>query len=405
VEIMSKRQIISLFLCNLVVWTIGHGIMPLLPVQATGLGAGQALGGACLALSMLAMTAGNVSAGWLSGRFRHRRIPVLVAGLSAAPGLWLMGRATTLAGLVMAMAVLFFSAGVVLASNSITAGLYAKGSERGKVFGLLALTSGLGPLLGGGLAGPIAGRWGYASMYTILALLSLLAPLSGLLWEERGVAPAPSRKTTKTEKGAGLGKSFYLLFAASLGGAAAGFVFFVGRSFVMTDLGFDAGALTTAGAIGGTLALPVPLLAGWLSDRLGRKRFMAFSFLATMAALLVLSTSTALWHFWAASMLYFLSYAGGPAANALVTDLVPRESLGRGLALYNSTIWLGGVTGCVLTGFAAQSVGTTPTLVAGACLPLIAVGLLVASGSCRRPAEAPSRTDETSPVELQPAAA
>ena len=402
---MSKRQILTLFVCNLVLWTIGQGIAPLLPVQAAGLGADQVLAGACLALSMLAMTAGTVTAGWLSGRFRRRRIPALVAGLVATPALWLMGRATTLWGLVMALTASFFCAGVVLASNSITAGLCAKGSERGKVFGLLALAGGLGPLLGGGLAGPIAGRWGYASMYTILALLSLLGPLAGLLWEERGVAPAPSPKTTKAGKKAGLGKSFYLLFAASLGGSVAGFVFFVGRTFVMTDLGFEAGALTTAGAIGCALALPVPLLAGWLSDRLGRYRFMAFSFLVTTAAMLALSTSTTLWHFWAASMLYSLSFARGPVANALVTDLVPRESLGRGLALYNATAWLGGIAGSVLTGYGAQNVGTTPTLIAGACLPLIAVGLLAASGLCRRPAKAPSRAEKTSAVELQPAAA
>jgi len=242
-------------------------------------------------------------------------------------------------------------------------------------------------------------------MYTILALLSLLGPLAGLLWKERGRAPAPSPKTAAAEQGTGLGKSFYLLFSASLGGAVASFVFFVGRSFVMTDLGFDPGALTTAGAIGCALALPVPLLAGWLSDRLGRKRFMAFSFLATTAALFALSTSTALWHFWAASMFNYLWCAGGPVANALVTDLVPRESLSRGLALYNATTWLGGIAGCVLTGCSAQTVGMTPTLIAGACLPLIAIGLLAASGSCRRPEEASSHTDKTAPVELQPAIA
>jgi MFS family permease len=148
----------------------------------------------------------------------------------------------------------------------------------------------------------------------------------------------------------------------------------------MTDLGFGAGALTTAGAIGGVLALPIPLLAGWLSDRLGRKRFIAFSCLATTVALLALSAATALWHFWAASMLYFLSYAGGPVGSALMADLVPRESLARGLAIYNTTTWLGGIAGCVLTGYAAQSVGITPTLIAGAFLPLIAVGLLAAAG-------------------------
>jgi MFS family permease len=400
---MSKRQILALCVCNLVLWTIGLGIAPLLPVQAAGLGAGPCLAGACLSLSQLALTAGTVSAGWLSGRSRRRRIPALVAGLVLTPALWLMGRATTLGGLAVALTVSFFCAGVVLASNSITAGLCAKEGERGKVFGLLALTCELGAMLGGGLAGPLAAGWGYASMYAILALIGLLGPLSGLLWEERGIAPAPSPKTAEAGNGAGLGKSFYLLFAASLGGAVASFVFFVGRSFAMTDLGFDATALTTAGAIGGALVLPVPLLAGWLSDRLGRKQFVAVSFLATTAALLVLSTSTALWHFWAASMLYTLGFVSGPVASALVTDLVPHESLGRGLALYNATSWLGGIAGCALTGYAAQSVGTTPTLIAAAFLPLLAAGLLAPIGRCKHAAEeVPGHKRTMPPVEPQP---
>ncbi len=52
----------------------------------------------------------------------------------------------------MAWTVSSFCADIVSAANSITAGLCAMGSERGKVFGLLALTCGVGPLLGGGLA-------------------------------------------------------------------------------------------------------------------------------------------------------------------------------------------------------------------------------------------------------------
>jgi MFS family permease len=242
-------------------------------------------------------------------------------------------------------------------------------------------------------------------MYSILALFGLLGPLAGLLWKERKGAAAPSPKPAAARTGASLGRSFFLLFAASLGGAVASFVFFVGRSFVMTDLGFDAGALTIAAAIGCALALPVPLLAGWLSDRLGRKRFMAFSYLSTTAALLVLSGSTGLWHFWAASMLNYLWCASAPVASALVTDLVPRESLSRGLALYSATTWAGGVAGCVLTGYATQSVGTKPTLLAAACLPLIAVALLADSGLVRRPRKAAGRSDRLSAVELQPATA
>jgi MFS family permease len=377
---VKKKQILALFLFSLVPWTIGNGISPLLPVQAVGLGATQAVAGYLLSLSHLAMVAGTVTAGWLSDRFHRHKIPALVAGLASIPALWLMGQVTTLWGLAVTLTAWFFCAGLTIALISIAAGLCAEGRERGKVFGLLALTAELGALFGGGLAGPIASRWGYASLYAVLSLIGILGPLAGLLWAEGDVATVPSLKTAPAGKSVGLGKSFHFLFVASLGAAVASFVFFLGRSFVMTDLGFNAAALSSAGAIGGAVALPVPLLAGWLSDRLGRKRFVAFSFLATTAALLAMCASTALWHFWAASMLFTLSFAGGPAGSALVTELVPRQALGRGLAMYNATTWLGGIAGCALTGCAAQSLGTAPTLVAGAFLPLVAIGLLAFAG-------------------------
>ena len=400
---MSKRQLLALFLCSLIPWTIGNGIAPLLPVQAAGLGATQAVAGYCLSLSYLAMAAGSMSAGWLSDRFRRRKIPALVAGLASIPALWLMGQATTLWGLAVALAVWFFCAGLTVALISIAAGLCAEGGNRGKVFGLLALTAELGALFGGGLAGPIADRWGYASMYTVLSLIGVLGPLAGLLWQEGGVATTPSPKAVPARRGAGLGKSFHLLFVASLGVAVASFVFFLGRSFAMADLGFDAAALSSAGAIGGAIALPVPLLAGWLSDRLGRKRFVAFSFLATTAGLLALSASTALWHFWAASILFTLSFVGGPVGSALVTDLVPREALSRGLAMYSATTWLGGIAGCALTGCAAQGLGTTPTLIAGALLPLLAAGLLAPIGLHKRAAaDVPGHLEKVSPADLLP---
>jgi MFS family permease len=156
--------------------------------------------------------------------------------------------------------------------------------------------------------------------------------------------------------------------------------------------------------MGGAIALPVPLIAGWLSDRLGRKQLVVFSFLATTAGLLALCASTALWHFWLASMLYTLSFAGGPVGSAMVTDLVPREALGRGLALYNATTWLGGIVGCMLTGYAAQSLGTTPTLIAGSFIPLLAAGLLVPIGRRKRlVAEGSSHKDRLQPVEPLPA--
>ena len=39
---MSKKQILALFVCSLVPWTVGNGLVPLLPVYATQLGADPA---------------------------------------------------------------------------------------------------------------------------------------------------------------------------------------------------------------------------------------------------------------------------------------------------------------------------------------------------------------------------
>jgi len=403
---MSKRQLLALILCSLVGWTIGNGIAPLIPVQAAGLGASQSMAGICLSLAYLSLAAGVVAGGWISDRFCRCKTPALLSGLVSIPFLWLMGQASTLWVLAVALCVWFFCVGVGLALVNIAAGFSAQEGKRGKIFGILALTAELGALFGGGLTGPIVARWGYASMYTVLSLVGILFPLAALLWEERGHETTLHQETATAKNGAGLGRGFHFLFVASLGAAVAGFVFFLGRSFVMTDLGFDTAALSTTGAIAGAIALPVPLLAGWLSDRLGRKHLVGLSFLATTAGLLALCASSALWHFWLASALYTLSFAGGPVGSAMVTDLVPREALGRGLALYNATTWVGGIVGCMLTGYAAQSLGTTPTLIAGAFIPLLAVGLLVPIGRGKRAALKGSAHKGTlQPVEPLPSAA
>ena len=68
---------------------------------------------------------------------------------------------------------------------------------------------------------------------------------------------------------------------------------------------------------------------------------------------------------------------GGTIGNAVVTDLLPREALGKGLALFGATGWIGGVIGFALAGVTLQTLGFAPTLVIGGCLTLAAIGLLI----------------------------
>ena len=136
---MRKKQFLALFLCNLTPFIVGAGALPLLPIYAADLGAPPVITGYYLAFAYLALTAGTLSAGWLSERFGRRRAWLALAGVVGVPVTWAVGRATNLWALSALTAGLWFLGGVGLTLTSILAGLSAGPGERGKVFGFLSL--------------------------------------------------------------------------------------------------------------------------------------------------------------------------------------------------------------------------------------------------------------------------
>ena len=146
----------------------------------------------------------------------------------------------------------------------------------------------------------------------------------------------------------------------------------------MNGLGFTAAAISNTGAIGGAVTLPLPPLIGWLSDRIGRKRFLAFCYLASAVGLLILAVSTSQWHFWVVSVLVsILMPVNMGVGSALVTDLVPRDSVEKGISLFTATTWMAGVVGFAGTGYAIQRLGMATTFIVGAFSTLMAIALLI----------------------------
>jgi MFS family permease len=375
---MSTTQLLALFLCNLVPWTIGNGMTSLLPVYAAELGAAPVVAGHYLSISFLALAIGTLSASWLSDKLQCRKALVIVGGMVSVPALWLMGRAADIWYLTTFSVTWYFLAGLTITLISILAGLFAEETERGRIFGILALTNPVSAVIGGLAAGPIADKWGYPTMFAVLSLFGILWPLTGLLLKDKVVARVQRRETVTAEERPRLGGSFSLLFLASLTACAVTFVVMMGRSLAMSDQGLAAAAISSAVAIGGVATLPLPPLVGWLSDRVGRKRFLALGYLAGTLSLLCLVVSVSLWHFWVVSFLIsILTPVNLGVGSALTTDLVPQESVARGISLFNATTWVGGIIGYAGTGYAIQYVGLTSTFVIGAFLPLIAIVLLI----------------------------
>jgi MFS family permease len=352
-----------------------------------------------LSFSYLALAIGTVVAGWLSDKFQRRKMPIVVCGMVSLPAFWLMGRATNVWHLAALTAAVWFSGGVGLTLLSILTGLFAEKAQRGKVFGFLSLTGTLGASIGGLTTGAIADRWGYPTMFAALSLFSGLLPLAALLLKDKRVARVQDGGASISRHKTGLGGSFFLLLLASLTVGVAQFVANLGRSLAMGDLGFGATAISSTAAVGALIALPFPVLVGWLSDRIGRKRLLVAGYLACTAGLLVLAVSASLWHFWLVLCLMSVLYSVGSVGSALATDVTPPESLGRGISLLGATTWVGGIIGFAGTGHAIQSLGMTVTFRVGALLPLMAIALLIPIRQAGREKRAAPSLGKSTPVE------
>ncbi|MFN8529289.1 MAG: MFS transporter [Anaerolineae bacterium] len=373
---MPRRQLIALFVCSLSMWTVAQGLLALLPVYATRLGADPGLTGGYLAIAFAGITLGTVATGWLSDRFQRRKLVLVIVAVVNGVATWLMGFASAFWQLVILTTVVWFFFGVGLTLISILAGMFAGESERGKIFGILATNTSLGALIGGVVSGPIADQLGYPTLFLIAGLCWATVPLSVLFLQDRTTPLTGRAAVPQPVKESALGINFNLLIAATTIGFGASFAAVLGRPLVMNQAGFNQADISGAVAMGGLVSLPFPFLVGWLSDRVGRYGLVALCFLISAAGLLMLAFAVQLWHYWIATILLSgvgVSLAIGPA---LVTDLVPSKVLGTALARYGAAPPVGAVIGFLSTGYAIEAFGMMPTLIGAALLTVGAVALL-----------------------------
>ncbi len=351
-------------------WAVGNGLLPLLPPIAATLGADRFLTGIYLALSYVALACGTVLAGIVSDRTRHRASLLIAAGLVDSPLVILIAWATSLWELAVLTAAAWCVAGLAVTLATIEAGRIAHPAERGRVLGFLAAAAPLGSVLGGSFVGPLADAVGYGNMWIDLGLVVLLAPGVALLL--RPGPPADPEPRTPRVESMQWTVPFLLLIVCGIGGAFGTFVGGLGRSFAMEGT-FSNAAITITVAVSGIVALPLTFLVGTVSDRWGRIPFMGFCYAAGIAGLLVYAMASSLLEFClAASLLAFISYVSTGVGSALVVDLVDRPSLGRGLAYYGATGWIGAIGAFAGGGYVFAKGGLVAGFLLGA--GLVAVG-------------------------------
>jgi MFS family permease len=208
---MSRKQLLLLFVGVLVPWTVGNGLIPLLPIYALQLGASKGVAGYYFAFVFMALTAGTLFAGWLSDRLQCRKLLLILSGAMMIPAIWLMGQATTLWQLAITTAAVWLLGGTEITVINTLAGLFAEETERGRILGLLGLTMGLGGIIGGLSIGPIVDRWGYPTMFSALCLFPVVLLTTAIFVKDKKIEQIQNITVQEHGEKTRFGKAFVIL--------------------------------------------------------------------------------------------------------------------------------------------------------------------------------------------------
>lgn len=374
---MSRKYVIGPFLCSLAVWTFGNGTTLLLPLYAMERGASQSSSGLFLAFAFLCLALGNMTPAVLPKDFHHRRLLLVACGVLEIVLTWLGGRVANVLQLAIVTGASWFLGGVIFSQTATLVGLAAGTEDRGTAFGIFGMTNGLGALIGGLTVGPLVDRFGYRGAYNSLAAFWVLMVVGGLISVEGSSSAAPEDDPTAPAVHRPLGGLLVLLLLAQVLVAVSSGSTNLARPLLMNTDGFSKSAITLTMAIGGLVALFVPLLAGRLSDRIGRRWVLVASFLVTSASLVLLAFSRAFWQFCAFAVLnafFGVSTAIGPA---YVVDVDPHGNVGRNVSLYGSAFWVGCIAGIASLGYAFGKLGIPTPVLITSLFPVAAAVLLL----------------------------
>ena len=377
---MKNKQIYFLFSANFAIYFIGTGLFPLLPIYATTFGASKSIIGIYMAITYISLTSGTLFSRLAAGALGPKRVFV-GAGVLGVLGVILLGQAAALWQAIILSAVVWFTGGLGLALIAVFIGQSVQKTKRGKSFGIIFLSFPLASLLSGLTVGPIFEWHGTNMMFIFLGAVYAIWPLVGWLFVK--VNPIVTIKTTQTQSAETFGKPFYLLLIMTFLPSIAMYAGRLGISFTMTSLDFSVSAISSTTAVAGLVTIPLAIVLGTWSDKLGRQLFLLLCFMLVAVSGILLSTSTQLWQFWLASILIQVANAvRGSIFPAYATDILPPKRLAAGLTWLNGINGFAGILGLALTGLIIEQAGTTTLFVGAASLALVCLAILgVISGN------------------------
>ena len=201
----------------------------------------------------------------------------------------------------------------------------------------------LGTVLVAVVGAPLLAVIGWRGVTVVFGVAAMLIALSILaLIRERGTDRAAARAGGSSLDGLKrvlADRDLRWVFLTSIlggGGRGLGVVNLFALIYMTRVIGLDEG---TSGLMYGALivfSVPMPLLAGWLSDRFGRKPLIIAAYLggAVGFGLFIFAGSSLVWLWVGIVIMGLFSFAESPQLQALLADISPPENRDASYALY-----------------------------------------------------------------------
>jgi MFS family permease len=386
----ALRLVLAGVLADLAVGTLFA--WSLVAADATA-GTGTAPGGV-FAGAIVVFAAVLLGLGPVLRRAGPRRL-LRLAAAAAGAGLLVAAYAGTPWSLFTGVSLLFGAANGLAYGVSLELAARVPQARRGAATGAVVAAYAAGPALLGVTAPPALRSHGWrAGLAVLAAAVVLLLAVAALLSPPGRTAQRPAARGTG---GPAVARGpVVLLWLAFVGGAAPGLVLFAQAVPVAAagPLGPAAGGLAVTALATGNLA--GRLLAGWWSDRIGRRPALATALLVAAASLGVLCVPVA-------PPAVLAGFLGSGAAYGAVSSLVPAATADHvgpaGFAVAYGRVFTGWGCAGLLAPLAGDQLvrlaAPHPGLLALAGLPLLpaAAAVLLLPGTASRPGDRPRTRD------------
>jgi MFS family permease len=360
--------------------TIAQGLLPMLPLLAANTGVDKLRIGFYMTMTYSFLLCGS----WLMGKVAHfnkldLKKAVLFSGLASSILLFLMGYASTYFSLCIVTACLWFFDGVTLTSLNILTGIVAEKNKAGKAFGILAIISLSGTILGGFIVGPAIQYLGNKHAFLLFAIINLATVAIALFINvsAEDIKLNPDNSSVKFK----FNKSFLVILYSLVLATLVLHFLKIALSLSMKDNGYSVSQISLCVSYGTLMAFPFAYFMGSLSDKYSKKLILVISLSCGVFATLCYSFNyiyifAILTTFFAA----FIAYCLKGVISNIILYFYQDGPFKQALAWFDVTSWFGAILGYALSGlmlqyFGFKTIGYMATTLSVASVLIVVLGL------------------------------